>query len=191
MEEKTQIKLVVGLGNPGECYVKTRHNIGFQVLDELSKAQTAWKLQTKWSGIYAQWGNQLLLKPQTSMNLSGDCVAKVLRFHRWKPAQVLLVYDDVDLPFGTLRFRTKGGSGGHNGVKSIMDSLGTEEIPRLKLGIGRVNSRRLSSYVLSSFSRREKSDLQKTLIFAGEAIQVCLQSGISFAANQYNEKDAN
>lgn len=128
--------LVIGLGNPGREYAATRHNVGWRVLDTLA---SNWKMETKFRAETAPLtlgGKKILLmKPQTFMNLSGESVRAVSDFYKVSPTQTLVISDDVDLPFGALRIRPSGGSGGHNGLKSIMQHLGTEEFPRLKIGV--------------------------------------------------------
>ena len=131
------LKLVVGLGNPGAKYERTRHNVGFEALDRLADGLgVRFEKESKWEGEVAKAGNVWLLKPQTFMNESGRSVGSLCRFYRWNPEQVLVVYDDVALPLGTMRFRMKGSHAGHNGVRSLIAHLGSEAFPRLKIGIG-------------------------------------------------------
>ena len=137
----------------------------------------------------------VLMKPQTFMNESGQSVGSALRFYKWEPEQVLVVYDDVSLPFGTLRFRMAGSAGGHNGMKSIISHLGTDRFPRLKIGIGGVcnegdpaRSGSMVGHVLGKFSVSERNELQNTLASAAEAVQFALSEGVEAAANAFNTK---
>ncbi|OGJ72872.1 aminoacyl-tRNA hydrolase [Candidatus Peribacteria bacterium RIFCSPLOWO2_12_FULL_53_10] len=159
--------LLVGLGNPGASYERTRHNAGFLAIDRLSKecGEGEWKPAQKFSA-EIQEGRIitipiLLVKPQTYMNLSGDAVTKLIRFYKIDPATQLVVFsDDIDLPLGTIRFRTKGGPGTHNGMKSIVDALG-EGFPRLRIGIGpQPKDRDLAAWVLSKMSAEESKTLR-------------------------------
>jgi PTH1 family peptidyl-tRNA hydrolase len=181
--------MVVGLGNPGREYEETRHNVGFMVLDRLaSDAASQWKLQPRWECSISQSKFQgvLLMKPLTFMNLSGRSVARVMRFHKWLPEQVLVVYDDVALDFGRLRLREKGSHGGHNGIRSLIEHLGTDVFPRIKLGIGASAKGEMVGHVLGKFRAEEKETLQNMLATAANAVQDSLSRGISVAANLYN-----
>lgn len=193
-----EIKLVIGLGNPGRKYEQTRHNIGFLVIDRLARTYGAEMVNhLKWRAHLAKvpGSGAILMKPQTFMNESGQSVGAALRFYKWQPQQVLVVYDDVSLPFGFLRFRTSGSAGGHNGIRSIISHLGSNQFPRLKLGIG--NSRQeeekkagssLTGHVLGEFSSNEKNHLENTLATAAEAVQFALAEGVESAANSFNTK---
>lgn len=160
--------LLIGLGNPGASYERTRHNAGFLAVDRLSKefGEGDWKAAQKFSA-EIQEGRiiafpMLLIKPQTYMNLSGEAVTKLVRFYKSDPAtQLIVFFDDVDLPLGTIRFRTKGGPGTHNGMKSIVDSLG-EGFPRLRIGIGpQPKDRDLAAWVLSKLTAQESKVLRE------------------------------
>ena len=195
------IKLVIGLGNPGQKYGQTRHNIGFLVMDRLAHiygAQMANHL--KWRAHLAKvpGSNAILMKPQTFMNESGQSVGAALRFYKWQPEQVLVVYDDVSLPFGALRFRMAGSAGGHNGIRSIISHLGSDQFPRLKLGIGNAGQEEktkagasLTGHVLGKFSVDEQNQLENTLATAAEAVQFALSEGVESAANSFNTKKSN
>ena len=195
------IKLVIGLGNPGQKYEQTRHNIGFLVMDRLAHiygAQMANHL--KWRAHLAKvpGSNAILMKPQTFMNESGQSVGAALRFYKWQPEQVLVVYDDVSLPFGALRFRMAGSAGGHNGIRSIISHLGSDQFPRLKLGIGNAGQEEktkagasLTGHVLGKFSVDEQNQLENTLATAAEAVQFALSEGVESAANAFNTKKSN
>ena len=197
----SDIKLVIGLGNPGQKYEQTRHNIGFLVMDRLAHiygAQMANHL--KWRAHLAKvpGSNAMLMKPQTFMNESGQSVGAALRFYKWQPEQVLVVYDDVSLPFGALRFRMAGSAGGHNGIRSIIAHLGSDQFPRLKLGIGNAGQEEktkagasLTGHVLGKFSVDEQNQLENTLATAAEAVQFALSEGVESAANTFNTKKSN
>ena len=179
--------LVVGLGNPGKQYEDTRHNVGFMVLDRLAAdAGVAFQSAPKWQSHLAKLpgSGTILLKPQTFMNLSGRAIHQILSFHKWQPQEMLVIYDDVALPLGTLRFREKGSAGGHNGIKSIIQHLG-DEFPRLKLGIGGSNPGEMVGHVLGKFSPDEKPALENMLATALEAVQLSRSQGIATAANRY------
>jgi len=195
------IKLVIGLGNPGQKYEQTRHNIGFLVVDRLARiygAQMANHL--KWRAHLAKvpGSNAMIMKPQTFMNESGQSVGAALRFYKWQPEQVLVVYDDVSLPFGSLRFRMAGSAGGHNGIRSMISHLGSDQFPRLKLGIGNAGQEEktkagasLTGHVLGNFSVDEQNQLENTLATAAEAVQFALSEGVESAANSFNTKKSN
>ena len=150
-------RLIVGLGNPGRQYAQTRHNVGFVLVDDLAQRDgSGWTTEKKWEGAVAKGNSGIVyLKPLTFMNLSGRSVAAVARFYKIAADQILLVYDDADLPLGSLRFRKSGSAGGHNGVKSVIESMGTDSFARLKIGVapsGESRSRDLADHVLSKFS---------------------------------------
>lgn len=157
------MKLIIGLGNPGRKYVNTRHNAGFRVLDQLAKSLgIPFSDEPKFKGQLLEFrhvhaGRVLLLKPQTFMNLSGESVVAVSQFYKIEAADFLAVYDDLDLPLGRLRLVAKGSAGGHNGLKSLIEKLGLQDFPRLKLGIGRpkIPQQPVVDYVLQDFSKEE------------------------------------
>lgn len=190
------IRLIVGLGNPGEEYVRSRHNAGFAMIDAfLEKAPKSNFAKIHgcksfyWRGAYA--GKPLFLqKPWTYMNLSGEAVALLANSEQIQPEEIMVVYDDMDLPLGKLRIRKNGGSGGHNGINSIIDCLGTENFPRLRFGIGKMeNGRGSAGFVLSEFTEEEKPLFEKVRNAAADAMILCLRRGISMAMNVYNAKD--
>lgn len=181
--------LIVGLGNPGRQYEDTRHNVGFMVADRLALASgAAFQSSPKWQCHLAKLpdGGTLLVKPQTFMNLSGRAIRQILAFHKWPAERMLVVYDDAALPLGTLRFREKGSAGGHNGIKSIIEHLGTSEFPRLKIGIGGEHAENMVGHVLGKFSPDERPLLENTLATALEAVQLARSQGIAAAANRYH-----
>lgn len=180
--------MVVGLGNPGREYEATRHNVGFMVLDRLAR-QAGGKFDTmvRWECAVAKWTDgTLLVKPQTFMNLSGRAVGKILRFHKWQPEQVLIVYDDVSLDLGRIRLREKGSHGGHNGIRSLIEHFGGDVFPRIKLGIGSADKGEMVGHVLGKFREGEQETLQNMLAMAEKAVQDCLSRGVAAAANLYN-----
>jgi peptidyl-tRNA hydrolase, PTH1 family len=181
--------LIVGLGNPGRAYEDTRHNVGFMVLDRLAAAAgVSFQSTPKWQSHLAKIPGcgTLLLKPQTFMNLSGRAIQQLLSFHKWPPEQILVIYDDVALPLGTLRFREKGSAGGHNGIKSILQHLGTDTFPRLKLGIGGSAPGEMVGHVLGKFSPNERPLLENMLATAVDAVQVSRSQGIATAAQRFH-----
>lgn len=188
------IKLVIGLGNPGKKYERTRHNIGFLVVDRLASgygAQMANHLRWRAHLAKVPGLGTILMKPQTFMNESGQSVGAALRFYQWQPEQVLVVFDDVSLPFGSLRFRQAGSAGGHNGIKSIINHLASDRFPRLKLGIGSDTRDSMVGHVLGKFSTDEQNHLENTLATAAEAVQFALSEGVEAAANSFNTKKTN
>jgi peptidyl-tRNA hydrolase, PTH1 family len=183
------IKLIVGLGNPGIKYEGTRHNVGFDVLNELARRERgSFARHLKWRAHICKHPLGLLIKPQTFMNESGISVGAALRFYNWEAKNVLVVYDDVDLPFGDLRFREKGSAGGHNGMKSLINHLGTQDFPRLKFGIGSSSHDDIISHVLGKFDSEERKVLENRLATAADAVQFALSQGIIQAANHFNSK---
>jgi len=190
----SDIKLVIGLGNPGRKYERTRHNIGFLVLDRLASgygAEMANHLKWRAHVAKAPGLGTILMKPQTFMNESGQSVGAALRFYKWEPEEVLVVYDDVSIPFGSLRFRMAGSAGGHNGIKSMINHLGSDRFPRLKLGIGNETQNSMVGHVLGKFSTDEQNELENTLATAAEAVQLALSEGVQAAANSFNTKKTN
>lgn len=183
--------LIVGLGNPGREYQESRHNIGFLLLSRLAErlGVSFSRLQSKalvTDGRY-QDHKIILAKPQTFMNLSGQAVGPLVNFYKIPLENMLVVYDEVDLPFGTLRLRPSGGSGGHNGMKSLITRLGTEGFPRLRLGVSRPPGRmEAAAYVLQDFSSEEAALLPEILDLAGDAALTFITQGIEAAMNRYN-----
>ena len=189
MEPDPAITLVVGLGNPGRHYEGTRHNAGFMVLDRLAAAAgAAFESKPKWQSHVAKLPGSgiLLVKPQCFMNLSGRPVRQIAGFHKWQAASVLVVHDDVALPLGKLRIREKGSAGGHNGLKSLIEHLGTDAFPRLKVGVGAPEPGNLTGHVLGNFREDEREALENTLARAVAAVQLALSQGLTVAANRYN-----
>ncbi len=184
----SELSLIVGLGNPGRSYEQTRHNVGFDLLDRIARrGGVEFQSKPRWQAHLARLADgTLLLKPQTFMNLSGRAVRQVADFHRWPPQRVLVAYDDIALPLGRLRLREKGSAGGHNGMRSIIEHLGTEAFPRLRIGIGSSQPGGLTGHVLGRFGEDERETLENALATAEQAVQLALARGVAAAANRYN-----
>ena len=189
---KNESWLIVGLGNPGKEYTHTRHNCGFLAIDALAETLKCKIDKGKFQGLYGQAtynGKKLfLLKPQTYMNLSGRSVLQMSAYYHIPPAQIIVLFDDISLQPGRLRIRGDGSAGGHNGIKSIIQELGSQEFPRVKIGVGAKPDPQqdLADWVLSSFSAAEKKALDSALPHAAEAALCIVENGVSNAANKYN-----
>lgn len=185
-------RLIVGLGNPGPEYRETRHNVGFKVADALADEAAVVLEHDGRAKALVGWGRLRgyplgIAKPLTFMNRSGQAVAHLVRRYALAPADLLVVYDDINLPPGTLRLRARGGAGGHNGMQDVIDRLGTSAIPRLRVGIGSDFPRGGQvDYVLSPFSEEQKVPIEEALQRAVEAARHFVQEGIQTAMNQYN-----
>ncbi len=179
-------RLIVGLGNPGSEYEHTRHNVGFMALDRLAQGRAQWRRERAWSAQVAKVDGVWLCKPQTFMNLSGTAVAAVAGFYQIPPAEVLVVLDDMSLPLGKLRLRPGGSSGGQKGLKSIIEQLGTQELARLRLGIGGASPNGAVGHVLGQFRKDEIPALEEMLERAEEAICVVQSKGLAVAMNTFN-----
>mgnify|MGYP001222887082 CR=1 FL=1 len=186
------MKLIVGLGNPGKQYENTRHNIGFKIVDLFARSVNINVEKVKEQalvGEISQAGEKILLvKPQTYMNLSGQAIGSLARWHKVNPQDILVIYDDLDLPVGQLRLRVKGGAGGHNGIISTIAHLGTNEFPRMRIGIGRpaVGSE-VADYVLDSFLPTERDIIEDVSNKAIDALNLWLQQGLIAAMNKYSK----
>jgi peptidyl-tRNA hydrolase, PTH1 family len=195
------MKLIVGLGNPGREYRDTRHNVGFLVIDELARRHglsfsmaPSQVPETFVAKVYRPLGAEapakaalLVAKPLTFMNRSGDSVAALARYYDVAAEDLLVVVDEAALPFGRLRARARGSAGGHNGLKSIIERLGTQEFPRLRLGVGRGDSRRdLADHVLSKFEPGERAELEMFIARAADAAEMFAVDGIGTVMNKYN-----
>jgi len=186
MSDTRPPRLVVGLGNPGGEYADTRHNVGFMAVDILaSDAGTSFDTEKRWKTQIAKTGSHYLLKPQTYMNESGVAVGKVASFYKIDPDEILVIYDELELPLGRMRIRAGGSAGGHNGMKSLIAHLGTDRFPRLRLGIGRQGGS-TGSHVLGKFRDDERSELEKSLKNAVLATALIASEGISAAMTRYN-----
>lgn len=177
------MKLIVGLGNPGEKYAKTRHNLGFMVMDKLLRKltpfqKTVWQESKKFSSLIARIGDLILVKPQTMMNASGLAVAKLADFYKIKSEDIWVVYDDVDLPLGELKIRLAGAAAGHHGVESIIAQLGTDNFVRFRLGIGhpgRGADGLVERYVLRGFDVNEKAEAKGMIKKTVKALRLALE----------------
>ncbi|RFU62645.1 aminoacyl-tRNA hydrolase [Peribacillus glennii] len=186
------MKIFVGLGNPGKQYEKTRHNIGFEVIDRLS---ALWQIpldQAKHKGIYGtgmvSGEKVLLLKPLTYMNLSGESISAVMDFFKVELADIVILYDDLDLPVGKIRLRQKGSAGGHNGIKSTIAHLGSQEFNRIRIGIGRPVGRiPVVDYVLGRFSQEEWGEMGKVIDRCAEACEDWTRTPFLQIMNEYNQ----
>jgi len=190
------VKLIVGLGNPGREYRDTRHNAGFMVVDEIARRHDLnWAMapaQVPEAFVAKRFGTEpvLLVKPLTYMNLSGEAAAGLLRYYDVDPVDLLIVVDDIDLPFGRLRARPSGSAGTHNGLRSVVGRLGTE-VPRLRVGVGRGDARRdLADHVLAKFETAEREQLESVITRAADAAEMFAAEGIVKVMNTYNADDA-
>ncbi len=184
--------LIVGLGNPGERYARTRHNIGFEAIDTLARRHGLEFRGKRANSLIAEGqiaGQRVALaKPQTFMNLSGQAVSSLRNWYKIDPArELLVVYDDLDLPFGKLRLRERGSAGTHNGMRSIVAQLGSSDFPRLRVGIdqppGKMDA---AAYVLSRFRKEEEAELPFLLDTIADAVELVLREGLTAAMNRYN-----
>jgi PTH1 family peptidyl-tRNA hydrolase len=182
--------LIVGLGNPGIRYAFNRHNIGFIVLDRLAESLGTQFTRRRFDALLAETNVEservMLAKPQAFMNLSGRPVAKLVAFHHISARDIIVVYDDLDLPYGRIRLRPKGSAGGHHGMESIIASLGHSDLARLRVGIGRPDTREDIGHVLGNFSDEEQKTLDDVLTRAVDALQMWVRDGIERAMNEFN-----
>ncbi|ATD53870.1 aminoacyl-tRNA hydrolase [Clostridium chauvoei] len=181
--------LVVGLGNPGKEYDKTRHNIGFECVDYLSSKYNIELNRIKFKGIYGEGfiNNKkvVLLKPTTFMNLSGESIREIVNFYKLEPEEIIVIYDDISLEVGKIRIREKGSAGGHNGIKSIIKNLSTEVFPRVKVGVGQPKGD-LVSHVLGKFSKEEEEILKESIQASAEAVEIIIKEDTKEAMNKLN-----
>ena len=197
------MKLIVGLGNPGTSYEDTRHNIGFMVVDKLAKeigeTSPVWEEDHKRNALVAKIGGVIIAKPMTFMNNSGSAVAALTAFYKINKEDVWVIHDDIDLPIGKIRIRKGGGTGGHHGVDSIIQSLKNDAFIRVRLGIGRGKKakvgeeegdrkrhRSVVDFVLSRFTQHEAGDLRKLIKHGTEAVRIALVDGLDKAMNRFN-----
>ena len=190
--KKNDAWLIVGLGNPGKDYEKTRHNCGFRAIDVLAQKLGCKVDKLKFQGLYGQvnygGGKLFLLKPQTYMNLSGRSVLQLSAYFHIPPQRIIVLFDDISLEPGRLRIRASGSAGGHNGIKSIISELGSQDFPRVKIGVGSKPNPEfdLADWVLSSFSANEEKALSVSLKNAADAALAIIDKGVPEAANRYN-----
>ena len=188
-------QLIVGLGNPESKYDRTRHNIGFEAVDALAQSwQMSWQQNRRFQGLFAEGGGVhggkiRLLKPLTYMNRSGQSVRAAVDWYKLSPGSVLVIYDDMDLPVGRLRLRLSGSAGGHNGMKSILSHLGSQNFPRLRIGIGKSGLKQETiSHVLGRFSPSEARMIAEVLQLVVEAVELSLKEGVEKAMSLYNSR---
>jgi len=185
--------VVAGLGNPGTKYSSTRHNVGFDVVDVLANKFGIKLNKIKFKGLVGEgiWAGEkiVLIKPSTYMNLSGESIRPVMDFYKLKPEELIVVVDDIDIEFGTIKIKKKGSAGTHNGLKSILLQTGTDQFPRVKIGIGRKpENYDLADFVLSKFSKSERQIIDKAILNAADAIDELISNGIDSAMNKFNIK---
>lgn len=187
--------LVVGLGNPGKKYEGNRHNVGFMAVDELARAESLADFRDKFSGLFsrgsARFGDVALLKPMTFMNLSGDSVQPCAAFLKIAPTDIIVIHDELDVPFGEVRIKFGGGHAGHNGLRSLIDRLGTPDFVRVRVGISRPPAGfrgDVADYVLSNFDSSEKAELPAIIQKAAAAAAAIQEHGVDAAMNRLNAK---
>ena len=187
------MKVVAGLGNPGPEYANTPHSIGFEVVDALARETAAeWSRAAAFKGEMAMAmtpaGKTILVKPMTFMNLSGDCVAPVVKYHNATPADLVVVSDDIDLPVGRIRIRAGGGAGGHNGLKSVIERLGSPAFVRVRVGVGRdaADRTKVVSHVLGKFDPASRAVMDEVVPAAVSAVMQILSEGPQAAMNAWN-----
>jgi peptidyl-tRNA hydrolase, PTH1 family len=190
VEKRPPIRLIAGLGNPGPEYAATRHNIGFMVADQLAaQFGSTWERSTKWDALSAKCGEVFLAKPISFINRSGYPLLAIAQFYKIEPREILVMFDDMALPLGRLRLRASGGSGGHNGLDSIIMQFGTEEIPRLRIGIGEAPHAGSVDYVLSRFFEEEKPIVRSAIDRAVQAVKCAIDNGLISAMNTFNKAE--
>ncbi|MFA6028094.1 MAG: aminoacyl-tRNA hydrolase [Patescibacteria group bacterium] len=179
------MKLIVGLGNPGKKYEKTRHNIGFMVVDQIA---SDFKINKKFESAISKENNIIIAKPLTFMNESGRAVAKIAKFYKIKPANIFIIHDDKDLNFGSMRVKGTGSSAGHNGVQSIIECLGTKDFVHIRLGVKNIHTPKTDTadFVLSNFSVDEQKNLKDIIIAANEAVEMAITQGLAKTMNSFN-----
>jgi PTH1 family peptidyl-tRNA hydrolase len=188
------MKLIVGLGNPGRKYDGTRHNVGFEVVDALARRHGAeWEAAPRGiAALVGRWrtADSVLVKPLTYMNLSGGAVVPLLQFYKIDPVDLLVLVDEVHLDLGRLRIRRSGSAGGHNGLKSLIASLGSQEFARLRIGVGRGDGRRdLADHVLAKFDADERATVAEMVDRSADAVELFVIEGIGPVMNRYNRKE--
>lgn len=183
--------LIVGLGNPENEYANTRHNMGFDVINEISNKCNIKVSKSKFDALYGmgevQGKKVILVKPQTYMNLSGESIIKFKKFYKVSNKEIIIIYDDIDLAVGDIRLKPKGSAGSHNGMKSVIQNLNTEEFIRVRVGIGAPqNKDDIINYVIGAIPKREKEILNESIQKAAESVIEVLQNGIDVAMNKFN-----
>jgi PTH1 family peptidyl-tRNA hydrolase len=189
------VKVLVGLGNPGKRYERTPHNVGFNVIEGLAKGltcvlKTSFSFNARMGKVFFNGEEILLLEPQSYMNASGPVVGSILRYNKAAPTDMILVLDDADIELGRLRIRAKGSSGGHKGLESVIQNVGSEEFARVRVGIGRSNDgRNLVEHVLTPFSKSERNEVDRIVTRAAEAVLCIIESGVETAMNRFNARN--
>lgn len=185
--------VVIGLGNPGKDYTNTRHNVGFDTIDILAKRNKIEMNKIKFKAVYGEGriGNEktLLVKPQTYMNNSGVSLREIIQFYKVPLENIIVIVDDIDIDFATVRVKQKGSAGSHNGLKSIIYHIQDDNFPRIKIGIGKKHPNQdLADFVLSRFSKEDRQDIEEMLIVAAEAVENIICYDINYAMNKFNIK---
>ena len=187
------MKMIVGLGNPGKEYENTRHNVGFIVVDDFAKKNNITDFKEKFNGLYAKivtpTDSFILLKPLSYMNLSGTVIKRFASFYKIKPEDIFIIQDDLDLPLGKIKVKYKGSSGGHNGIRNIIENLKTEIFPRLKIGISKDITISSRDYVIGKFTDNEKDIIQKILDFSPNIIDDFIHYDIEKVMSKYNGEE--
>ena len=183
--------LIVGLGNPENEYAHTRHNMGFDTINQIAKNNNIQITKNKFKGLcestIIQNQKVILLKPQTYMNLSGESVKEVAEFYNLKPEEIIVIYDDIDIEKGHIKIRKKGGAGSHNGMKSVVEELQSTDFARIRVGIGQPESKSdMINYVIGKVSQEEQEILQQGVEKAAKAVEEILKNGIDIAMNKFN-----
>jgi len=182
-------KLIVGLGNPGPKYEYTLHNLGFLTVDVLLSNVSGVKWQNKWDGLYTKvevgGAERIFLKPQTFMNLSGNAVRDCMKFFKFEPSQLMVIHDEADLEFGDVRLKKGGGAGGHNGLLSIFEHIGTQDFYRVRVGAGKSDNKMLADHLLGKFNKTKMLDLATQ---ASQVLQEVFEVGFTKAQNNRNKK---
>ncbi len=186
--------LIVGLGNPGKEYAGTRHNVGFDTIDFLAYKNNVKLDKLKFNAVFGEYNIKgekvILFKPVTYMNLSGNAVIEAVRYYKIPIENIIVIYDDIDIPLGSLRIRPHGSSGTHNGMKSLLYQLQTENFKRIRIGIGKSKNSNISlgDYVLMRFDSEERAIINETIQNAGLAAEDIISHGLEFAMNNYNKR---
>jgi PTH1 family peptidyl-tRNA hydrolase len=185
--------IVAGLGNPGDLYKYTRHNVGFLAIDKLAEKLGVQVNRLKFKSLIGETNIKgekvILVKPQTYMNNSGEAIRDIVNFYKVDPANLIVIVDDIDIDFASLRIKKKGSAGSHNGLKSVIYQLISDNFPRVKIGIGKkLPQQDLADFVLSKFSKDEKEDIEKTIERASDSVLELIENGVESAMNKYNGK---
>jgi len=190
-KEKEQMYLIVGLGNPEKDYSNTRHNMGFDAINKIAEQYEIEITRNKFKGLYGTGNIEgekvILLKPQTFMNLSGESIKKIIQFYKIESEQIIIIYDDIDIEPGKIKIRKTGGPGTHNGLKSVVHELNTQNFKRIRIGIGMPEEKEnLIEYVIGAIPEEEKEKLEKGIVSAKEAVVEIIKNGIDKAMNKFN-----